>query len=144
MAKIRIREIEAHLGAIQKIIDDCRADITAEKAAGEDGAGSGLGAKTLEENDQPVKQDDPAEFPGSPKRPAITNTNMLVGAKDAAPAGIHNPSNGRTRVTQVFDTPRNPKDLKAIQPSDGVRTLHAIAEQFAADTKARSDALFSK
>lgn len=149
MAKIRLREIESHLQAVQQIMDDFREEVAAEKAAAAtDGAGSGLGAKTLEETDHtgggsgPVG-DDPAEFPGSPKRPAITNSNMLVGAKDEAPAGIRNPSNGRTHVVQVFDTPRMPsKVLKARQPSTADAWLNGMQDKFAADSKAASDKLF--
>jgi hypothetical protein len=58
MAKIRISQIESHLGAIQKIIDDCRADAAAEKAAaGEDNAGNVGEAKEIEKRDQPGAQD---------------------------------------------------------------------------------------
>ena len=121
MAKIRIREIEAHLGAIQKIIDDCRADITAEKAAGEDGAGSGLGAKTLEESDQPVKQDTPEEFPGKPANP-VTNGNMLVGAKDSE---LARRIRDNAPARDALDT-RTPKGLRHIPYTAGVASLHTI------------------
>jgi hypothetical protein len=99
-----IRALHAHL---ETILADYDARNSGE-TDGEDGAGSGLGAKTLEENDQPVKQDDPAEFPGKPANP-VTNGNQLVGAKDSA-----------------LSLDKRSKGLKHIPNTPGVQGLRTI------------------
>jgi len=157
--KVKVAAIRALHAHLETILADYDARNSGE-TDGEDGAGSGLGAKTLEENDHggggsgPAGEDDPPEFNGKPKNP-VTNGNMLVGAKDEAfqfdgehvkiVRGLKALSKavpGMDRLTAVnLDTRK--RGLTAIQPSEGVRSINALAESFKADTQRASDALFT-
>ena len=77
MAKFRMNEFQSHMAAMQKCIDDFKADYAAEQAA----AASDDGER-LERQDQPGVQDNPSAFPGQPKamdgRPTLAKPKGLV------------------------------------------------------------------
>jgi hypothetical protein len=138
MAKMKLNRLRSILAEAGDIIAEYDANKAGE-SGGEDGAGSGLGAKTLMEQDQPQPQDEegPPEFPGKPKYPA-TNGNQLA-ASDSGLLMRRMMDNAPAR--DALDT-RTPKGLHYIPNSPGRDSLRSLEEKIAADTKAKSDALF--
>jgi hypothetical protein len=88
----------AELGELEKLSDAelCSIVRDAFKARrAKDAAGSGLGARELEETDQPGAQDDPEHTPGTPLPPERNGQSAM----DAAIPGYSRLGHGRdTRV----------------------------------------------
>jgi hypothetical protein len=146
MAKVKtsmIRALHAHLS---QVLEDFDARNSGE-AEGEDNAGNVASSKEIMKRDQPGAQDRPPPFEGQPKDPTAQDeafnfdgehVKIVRGSKALSKAVP-----GMDRLTAVnLDTRK--RGLTAIQPSEGVRSIRALEEKFAADTKAASDKLFGK